>query len=73
MTRYLIRTADADQFQRAKALVDGRARVFVTSERRLYLSTGELSAELQEALRSAGARVTVERPVFRAERAASSG
>lgn len=65
MTRYMIRATDSDQFHRAKALVDGKARVYVTSERRLFLSTGDLSAELQQELRSTGARVTVEQPAYR--------
>lgn len=65
MDRFLIRASDADQFQRARALVDGRARVFVTSERHLYLSTGDLPTDLQDSVRATGATVAVERPAFR--------
>lgn len=75
MTRFLIRAAHADQFQQARALLDGRTRGFVTSERHLYLSTGDLPPDLQERVRATGARVTVEHPVRQPDggRAAARG
>lgn len=63
-TRYLIRASDPVTFEKAKALVAGKVRVFVTSDRRLYLSAGDVPEGLQDDLREAGARVTVERPAF---------
>jgi len=62
MTRYMIRATDPDQFQQAKAMVDGRTRVYVTSERRLFLSTGPLPDDLRRDLLNLGTRINEERP-----------
>jgi uncharacterized protein (DUF1778 family) len=64
MTRYLIRATTPQEFQHAKDLLEGQVRVFVTSERRLFLSAADVPESLQNALRAAGARVTEERPVY---------
>ncbi|HEY0838037.1 MAG TPA: hypothetical protein VGE72_29265 [Azospirillum sp.] len=62
MARYMIRATDADQFRRIKDLVDGRTRVFVTSERRWFLGTGDLPDDLRRDLLAIGARINEEHP-----------
>ncbi len=64
MTRYLIRATTPDEFQQAQDLLRGKVRVFVTSERRLFLSVADVPEALQNDLRAAGARISVERPAY---------
>jgi hypothetical protein len=64
MTRTMIRAADETQYQRAKALVDGRAHVLVTSDRRRFLSVADLPAGVAAELRKAGLTLSEERPAF---------
>lgn len=62
MARYMIKADDADQFRRIKDLVDGRTRVYVTSERRWFLGTGDLPDDLRRDLLAIGARINEEHP-----------
>ncbi|MGY0779796.1 hypothetical protein ACW7BC_18050 [Azospirillum argentinense] len=62
MARYKIKADDADQFRRIRDLAEGRTPVFVTSERRLYIGTGDLSSDLRRELLQAGARIIEEHP-----------
>ncbi len=62
MARYKIKADNADQFRRIRDLAEGRTPVFVASERRLYIGTGDLPSDLRRDLLNAGARITEERP-----------
>ena len=64
MTRYMIRAENEQQFQKAKDLLTGQVRLFVVSDRRLFLSAGDVPNGLQDALRANGLKVRVEHPVF---------
>ncbi|MCJ8157061.1 hypothetical protein [Sphingomonas sp. LaA6.9] len=55
--RYKIKTNSLDVFRKAKSLVAGETQIFVSSERRLSLSTGDLSAATKAKLINLGARV----------------
>jgi hypothetical protein len=62
MARHKIKAIDAEQFRQVRTLAEGHTPVFVTSERRLYLATGDLSLELRRQIEQTGAVITVERP-----------
>ena len=64
MNRFLIRGSSPQQFQHVQALLGGKVRVLVSSERRLFLSVADVPEALQDDLRATGARVTVERAVY---------
>ena len=72
MARYKIKADNADQFRRIRDLAEGRTPVFVTSERRLYIGTGDLTSDLRRELLEVGARITEEHP-HRLESAARNG
>jgi hypothetical protein len=55
--RYKIKAPDPQRYEEARRLVASRVPVFVESEKRRMLSTGELPADLLEELKSKGCEV----------------
>lgn len=58
--RYKVRAEDAEQLARLCALAEGRARIYVVSEKRLFLSLGEISDGLMRELVAQGAKISPE-------------
>ncbi len=58
--RYKIKAKTAEDFQQVREVAASATRIFVTSERRLTLSTGDLSESVQRRLRRLGAQVQPE-------------
>lgn len=57
MTRYKVLASDDEQLHQVEDLVAGKTRVYGTSELFRFVTTGDLSPELQDRLRALGARV----------------
>ena len=58
--RFKIKSMNAENFTAVRQLVKGTVPIYVESEKRLTLSTGELSRELRSQIEDSGATVTEE-------------
>ena len=58
--RFKIKSIDAENLEAVRRLVKGAVPIYVDSEKRLTLSTGELSPELRSQIEDSGATVTEE-------------
>lgn len=56
--RYKIKTTSLEDFERAREVAEKDTSVYVVSERRLMLSTGDLSDDAKAELDSLGASVS---------------
>lgn len=60
MERYKVKFSSPETYRRGLELVEGRAPLFVASEKRCFLSVGELPDDVRDGIRELGGDVTVE-------------